>query len=124
MIYIPLYYLSIGAPFDYTQPNNAWLSIPAASISGNVLLRFVNAGLRLHVPSVVGLDMALVAEDGNVLPGNARVQNEVLLPAGKIYDVLVNPPVTSGQSGSTYNPGSYAVFDRELSLSANNQRDG
>ena len=98
------------------------MSIPAASFSGNVLLRFVNAGLRLHVPSVVGLDMALVAEDGNVLPGKRRVQNEVLLPAGKIYDVLVNPPVD--QTGKTYNQGSYAIFDRELSLSANNQRDG
>jgi hypothetical protein len=122
--YSPLYFLVNGSPFDRTQPGNSGLSIPAASYSGNVLLRFVNAGLRLHVPTVVGLDMALVAEDGNVLPGNARVQNEVLLPAGKIYDVLVNPPVTSGQSGSTYNQGSYAIFDRELSLSANNQRDG
>ncbi|PYQ41615.1 MAG: hypothetical protein DMG99_10840, partial [Acidobacteria bacterium] len=58
--YSPLYFLVNGSPFDRTQPNNSGLSIPAASISGNVLLRFVNAGLRLHVPSVVGLDMALV----------------------------------------------------------------
>src|SRR5690349_14819324 len=122
--YSPLYFLVNGSPFDRTQPNNSGLQIPAASFSGNVLLRFVNAGLRLHVPSVVGLDMALVAEDGNVLPGKPRVQNEVLLPAGKIYDVVVNPPVTTAQSGNTYNQGSYGIFDRELSLSANNQRDG
>jgi len=44
-----------------------------------VLVRFVNAGLRMHVPSIVGAfantnaapvpGFALIAEDGNVLPG-------------------------------------------------------
>lgn len=118
--YDPRYFLVNGVSFDRTNTSNSGLQIPSASISGNVLLRFVNAGLRLHVPTVVGLDMSLIAEDGNVLPGKPRVQNEVLLPAGKIYDVMVNPPVT----GSSYNPGSYGIFDRQLSLSTNNQRDG
>jgi len=48
-----------------------------------VLLRLVNAGLRMHVPSVVGLPMSLIAEDGNKLPGVPKVQSEVFLAAGR-----------------------------------------
>ena len=65
---------------------------------GNVLLRLVNAGLRLHVPSVVGAKMTLLAEDGNKLPGLPRVQSEVLLPAGKTYDVAIQPAVGPSSS--------------------------
>ena len=36
--------------------------------------------------------MTLVAEDGNVLPGQARIQNEVFMAAGKTYDVMINVP--------------------------------
>ena len=42
--------------------------MPAAGTQGNVLLRLVNAGLHMHVPSVVGAKMTLLAEDGNKLP--------------------------------------------------------
>ena len=35
-----------------------------------VLLRLLNAGSRSHTPAIVGLDMTLIAEDGNVYPGN------------------------------------------------------
>jgi len=64
--------------------------------------------------------MTLIAEDGNALPGMPRQQNEVFLAAGKTYDVLVKPAQTSG----AYSAATYPLFDRQLSLSTNNQRDG
>jgi len=60
---------------------------------GNVArLRFLNAGLRPHTPSIVGLEMDLIAEDGNNYPGLPRQQNTVLLPPGKTIDALVSMP--------------------------------
>ena len=41
----------------------------AGAPGNSVLLRFLNAGLRSHTPAIVGLDMGLVAEDGNPYPG-------------------------------------------------------
>ena len=84
-----------------------------------MLVRLVNAGLRMHVPSIVGATtggttaaagFSLIAEDGNVLPGVPRVQSEVFMAAGKTYDVMINPP-----AGTAAVP----IYDRELSLSAN-----
>lgn len=118
--YSPRYFLVNGLAFNKVSPGASAVNVPGQAVTGNVLLRFVNAGLRMHVPSVVGLDMGLAAEDGNVLPGKPRVQNEAFLAAGKVMDVLVTPPATNG----TYAAASYAIYDRELSLSTNNQRDG
>ncbi len=117
--YAPTYFLINGQPFSRANPTG--FPVGNSSVSGNVLLRFANAGLRTHIPSVVGLSMSLMAEDGNILPGNPKVQNEVLLTAGKTYDVVVNPP--TGSSTSAYAAKSYGVFDRELSLSAGNTAD-
>jgi hypothetical protein len=85
----------------------------------------VNAGLRMHVPSIVGSQtgtavapatappagFSLIAEDGNPLPGLPRVQSEVFMAAGKTYDVMINAPA----AGASALP----VYDRELSLSGN-----
>ena len=121
--FTPLYYLINGQSFDKTAPMKSVLPISPSLVSPNgVLLRLVNAGLHMHVPSVVGLDMALIAEDGNVLPGIPKVQNEVFLAAGKVYDVRLSPP-TSGTPAS-YSKANYPLYDRQLSLSANNQTDG
>ena len=57
-----------------------------------MLLRFLNAGLRSHTPAIVGLEMGLIAEDGNRYPGLVRQQASALLPAGKTLDVLVAMP--------------------------------
>ncbi len=98
-----------------------------------MLLRMVNAGLRMHVPSTVGSQttgfngagasatvggFTLKAEDGNPLPDllAPRVQTDVFMAAGKTYDVMVNVPATA--TGATA-PPSLPVYDRELSLSAN-----
>ena len=122
--YSPRYFLINGHSFDNTNPQASAFAAPSAAASvvgsGNVLIRFVNAGLRTHIPTVVGLSMSLVAEDSNVAPGKPKVQSEVLLTAGKTFDVVVKPPV----SGTNYVASTYAIFDRQLSLSANNQPNG
>ena len=122
--YTPLYYLINGVAFDKTHPaTSVFATQPATGVTGNVLVRLVNAGLRMHVPSIVGSltgatpvsGFSLIAEDGNPLPGVPRVQSEVFMAAGKTYDVMINTP-----AGGTALP----VFDRELSLSGNaTQRD-
>jgi hypothetical protein len=123
--YSPLYYLVNGVSFDRTNATLATQSIlpgPAIATSGKVLLRMVNAGLRMHVPSVVGSKITLLAEDGNKLPGNPRVQNEVLLTAGKTSDATIQP--TQLTNPGAYDAATYGIFDRALSLSTSNQRDG
>src|SRR5437016_1920514 len=128
----PRYYLINGTSFDASNPvRSLYGALPAATASGSVLVRFVNAGLRMHVPSIVGAlttpavvapgttaaptaGFSLVAEDGNPLPGVSRVQGEIFLAAGKTHDVMINAPIAT----------SLPVFDRQLSLSTNNQRNG
>jgi hypothetical protein len=119
--YTPLYYLINGAAFDKTNPSislfQASIGTATAPVKGSVLVRFVNAGLRMHVPSIVGSTtgtaggFSLIAEDGNPLPGLPRVQSEVFMAAGKTYDVMINVPAASATA--------LPVFDRELSLSGN-----
>jgi hypothetical protein len=138
--FTPMYYMVNGTSFEPTVGGSSAAPVLSAYNTGNVLLRFVNAGLRMHVPSVSGLSMSLIAEDGNVLPDVAlaasqsnpltvRVQSDVFLSAGKVYDVMVNPAATLANPSalppvatSTYNSAGYQVFDRELSLSSGGTR--
>ena len=125
--YNPKYFLINGHAFDQTAPVNSAFSaaFPSASAStGNILMRFLNAGSHTHIPTVVGLPMSLVAEDGNVAPGNPKIQSEVLLTAGKTFDVMIKPPQGTGTAAGSYVPATYPVFDRALSLSSNNQPNG
>ncbi len=123
--YSPLFYTINGVAFDKTNSATSLFPVaPTAGVTGNVLVRMVNAGLRMHVPTIVGAQpssslstsapgtggFTLVAEDGNVLPGVPRIQSEVFLAAGKTYDVMINAP-TAGNA--------LPVFDRQLSLSGN-----
>jgi len=66
----------------------------------------------------------LIAEDGNPVPGvqvagaaaapaAPRVQTDVFMAAGKVFDVMINAPA----AGST--APALAIYDRELSLSGN-----
>ncbi len=116
--YAATYFLVNGQSYDPTQP---WLSTSliadSAYSTGKVLLRFLNAGNKTHIPTAVGLPMSLVAEDGWVLPGNYKVQNELHLAAGKTGDVLVSPKAV----GTAYTDAAYGVFDRQLSLSGGNK---
>jgi hypothetical protein len=128
--YTPLYYMFNGVAFNKTLATASSFAVTPATgltpVTGQVLVRFVNAGSRMHVPSIVGSQtlgqtgtlprptvtgFALIAEDGNPLPGVHRVQSDVFMAAGKTYDVMINAPA----AGTTALP----VYDRELSLSGN-----
>src|SRR5881394_106013 len=77
--YTPLYYLINGTAFDKTHADaSRFLATPASGVTGTVLVRLVNAGLRMHVPSIVRAQtgtptavagFSLIAEDGYLLPG-------------------------------------------------------
>ncbi|NML44464.1 hypothetical protein HHL11_11930 [Ramlibacter sp. G-1-2-2] len=120
--YSPRYYLINGTSFD--RGNLAASTLPgpgAVATTGNVLLRIVNAGQRMHAPAVVGANMTPLAEDGNKVSKATGVQASIPMPPGKTFDAIIAPT----RSGATaYAPATYAVYDRQLSLSTNNQRDG
>ena len=123
--YTPTYFFINGQAFDRTTPQASQYLLGDTAVyrSGNVLVRLLNAGSRTHVPTIVGGPaMRLVAEDGNLAPGNPKGQSEVLLTAGKTMDVLLSPPPST--DGKSYAPGTYAVFDRQLSLSTDNHPNG
>ena len=143
--FTPTYYLINGHSFDRTNPAVSAVSVGSNYSNGNVLLRFVNAGLRMHMPSVVGLRMALIADDAHLQPdvvlaltkgtalatcpsgnmpivgGCPKVQNDWFMPAGKVLDIVVKP---TGTAAGGYASAYYPAFDRQLSLSTNNLRDG
>ena len=95
-------------------------------------MRVVNAGSRMHVPAIVGSQVAgqtggtnpivtgfkVIAEDGNPLPGVPKIKSEVFMAAGKTFDLMINGQSTSGTTVAPY-ANALAVYDRELSLSAN-----
>src|SRR5215469_16124099 len=146
--YTPFYYLINGLAFNKTAPGvsvfaaTAGAATPAMGVTGSVLVRLVNAGLRMHVPSIVGSltqgfnggggaatvsGFTLIAEDGNVLPGvrvagnttvpaAPRVQTDVFMAAGKTYDVMVNAPQPAAAGAVV---PALPIYDRELSLSGN-----
>jgi hypothetical protein len=156
--YTPFYYLINGAAFNKNMPLQSVFAATAGTsttttttgstttpvmtgITGTVLVRLVNAGLRMHTPSLVNsltqgftgagvsatvAGFTLIAEDGNVLPNVAppgaatapaapRVQTDVLMVPSKVYDALVNVP-TAAASGAT---PAIPIFARDLALSAN-----
>ena len=121
--YTPTYFLINGVAFDKSNASKSvFPAFPASGLTAgtqSILVRMVNAGLRMHVPSIVGaqfgagapLGFGLIAEDGNPLPGVTRVQSEVFMAAGKTYDVKINVPAAGGTA--------LPIYDRELSLSGN-----
>ncbi|MDP9044650.1 MAG: choice-of-anchor D domain-containing protein [Pseudomonadota bacterium] len=124
--YRPTYFLINGQSFDRTAVALSSWSVGGAYGTGKVLLRLANAGLRTHIPSVVGLSLSLVGEDGNLAPGIPKVQSEALLTAGKTYDALISPPTnaTTSTPATAYAAATFGVFDRQGSLSTANQPDG
>ncbi|HEY2587539.1 MAG TPA: hypothetical protein VGI81_17470 [Tepidisphaeraceae bacterium] len=144
--YTPLYYMVNGVAFDKTRAANSLFPISLAAISptagtggtGSILVRVVNAGLHMHVPAIVGAQVAgqtgatnplvtgfkVMAEDGHPLPGLPKVKTEEFMAAGKVYDLMINaqstttsgtPPVTTIAPYSV----TPAIFDRALGLSGN-----
>ena len=149
--YTPFYYLINGVAFNKTNTVASQFPVSqgtaTSTVAGTVLARLVNAGLKMHVPSIVGAQttgwngggtasttvngFTLIAEDGNPVPGPLttgpapRVQTDVFMAAGKTFDVMINAACTA--VGTTTCPAtatSLPVYDRELSLSANSsERD-
>jgi len=97
--YQPKYFLINGLAYPET------VNI-AADANEDVLLRFVNAGLKTHVPTIQNLYMNVIAEDGNLYQYPMQ-QYSVQLTAAKTMDAIVN----TGTFGTTH-----ALYDRSLHL--------
>jgi hypothetical protein len=147
--YTPFYYLINGTAFNKTNPNLSLFPVTSgtatAAVTGNVLVRLVNAGSRMHVPAIVGSQttgyngagasatvtgFTLIAEDGNVIPGAPtapRVQTDVFMAAGKTFDVMITAPAVCTPvppATTCANPPAIPIYDRQLSLSGNaSERD-
>jgi len=98
--YQPRYFLINGEPYSAAVP-----PIAAAAQGQNLLIRFLSASLKYRAPTVPGLYLDLVAEDGYPYAYPKR-QYSLLLPPGKTLDALV-PAVPAG---------SFPIFDRRLGL--------
>ena len=71
--YTPLYYLFNGVAFNKTNAGprcSRFAGDSAGSGTGSVLVRFVNAGLRMHVPSIVGSQTGLRAAYHSASPAS------------------------------------------------------
>lgn len=106
--YKPRYFLINGQPFG--DPGKV---IPSVNTGERVLLRFLNAGLETHVPTLLGTHVRLLAEDGNLYP-HVKEQYSVVLPAGKTVDALLEPGAT----------GRLPILDRRLNLTNDTEPDG
>ncbi len=95
--YQPKYFLVNGEATDPAAP------IAEVSPDDTVLVRFLNAGLKEHVPQILGAHLEVIAEDGNLYP-YPRQYSSLLLAAGKTLDALLVPPSV----------GDYPIFDRRL----------
>ncbi len=115
--YRPTYYLINGSPFNVTNPAATTAVVADGASVNSILVRFVNAGSRLHVPTITGQQFAVVSEDGNVAPGRAKLQSEVNLPPGRTADVLFSAPLSAA---GLYKDAAYSVFDRALALAGGN----
>lgn len=98
--YMPKYFLINGMPWTPTS-GPSW-TVPA---NQTLLIRFLNSGLQTRVPVLLGMDMDLIAEDGNLYP-YPTTRYSVPLFAGKTTDALLVPGA----------PGTFALFDRALGV--------
>jgi len=98
--YNPKYFLINGEPYSATTS-----LLLVGNVGQNVLIRFLNAGLRTHAPLLLGPRMRVIAEDGNLYP-YARNHYSLELPAGQTKDAVV---VFTTE-------GTYPVYDRTLCL--------
>ena len=80
--YFPVITLVNGAP-------STDLGATTISDGDEFLLRMLNAGQKTHVPSIVNVEMDLIAEDAFPYPGMPRRQAQAALAAGKTLDALV-----------------------------------
>jgi FtsP/CotA-like multicopper oxidase with cupredoxin domain len=104
------YYLVNGQPFPAWGPDG----VLDATLGGNTLLRFVNAGVETFIPILQGMYMNLVAQDGRPFTyieggapvGYSKQQYSIELGAGQTVDALIQ--LTT--------PGQRAIYDGRLNL--------
>lgn len=114
--YKPTFFLINGVAFDKTAPGLSTISAgtPAnGATQWRVLLRLVNAGSQSHAPLALGLNLTMLAEDGNVLP-DRRQQADFLLGAGKATDAIV---LALRNNDGTFDR-TYPFFDRMMRLTS------
>ena len=100
--FAPRYGLINGAAHPNTTP------IPAVA-GDKVLLRYVNAGLKLHSMAALGVRQNVIAYDGNELRYPHKIVAETFGP-GQTTDVIATVPALA-PAGSRY-----AIYDGSLSL--------
>jgi FtsP/CotA-like multicopper oxidase with cupredoxin domain len=106
--YNPKYFLINGKAYPDTAAQ------PFRAIAGqSLLIRFLNSGLQTRVPTFLGMDVNLIAEDGNAY-AHPKTQYTVPLPAGKTTDALVTPSAA----------GRFPLFDRALGVANAANRPG
>ncbi|MCK8600801.1 hypothetical protein [Desulfoferrobacter suflitae] len=99
--YHPKYFLINGKAYPALQP------LIAGHANQNILLRFFNAGLETHVPTLLNMPhMSIVAEDGIRFRYPKR-QVTIELVAGKTVDAVLQQPHAQGQ---------FSLYDRRLNL--------
>lgn len=83
--YRPKYYLVNGTEYTLGQ------SVVSGTGTERVLVRYYNAGLKIHTAVLLGADFNLIAEDGYPSPYPHR-QCTAYLPPGKVIDAIVTRP--------------------------------
>ena len=107
--YEPQYFLVNGKGYLPSLP-----PLVAGAVGQSTLLRFVNAGLDTHMPSIPNTLMSAIAEDGHAY-AFPQVRTSLFLPAGKTRDVLLNPTPAAGY---------YPLYDRRLYLPGDSEVPG
>ena len=85
--YNPKYFLINGKAYPDTDPL-------AVSAGGNVLLRYVNAGLQAHAMSTLGVSQTIIGQDGSPYLYSHKVVAETIA-TGQTLDTLVSIPATA-----------------------------
>ena len=100
--YTPTFWLINGKAYPNTD------SITTAA-GNTLLLRYVNAGLRHHSMSLIGLHQTILAKDAKPLTNQQRVVAETI-PTGATLDTLVTMPATATANAK------FALFDAAMHL--------
>ena len=105
--FAPKYFLVNGAAYTGASPSIT------TSTGNELLLRYVNAGVRHHSIGVLGLHQRVLAADGSELPFPRTMVAETVAP-GQSADVLITMPTTTVASTK------YALYDAGLFFNNSN----
>ncbi|NOT84737.1 MAG: multicopper oxidase domain-containing protein [Methylococcaceae bacterium] len=111
--FAPKYFLINGKA--HPSPDVVTLPDPTTYTSAgfNLLLRYVNAGVKHHSMATLGLRQQFIANDGNLIANPRNGVSETIAP-GQTVDAITMIPATA-VSGSKF-----AVYDAGLNLNNSN----